>query len=593
MDPDRGLVAAALLYEESVAMKSFARLAIVLFATVTVLLPLGAQAARKGKELLQYIPADTPYVFALTKPLPKDLQDRFDPAIDKTLSAYRQIIVHHSDEEIAALRAREDGQEDADRLQALVAEITTLFSLEELRNAGLGRGALLAVYGDGLLPVLRIALTDADAFDNAIARIEAAAKTEFEAGTAGGKAYRYRDMDKMRLVIATLGKDAVITLVPAGYDDARLAEALGVTKPANSLARSKELRKLSREYGFTDHMIGLIDVQRIMRSIVNDPGGRNAEFLRLAGLDSIDLSDVCEAEFGELAAVVPRIVMGYTRIGKDSLDMSLITEMRRDLAAGFATLPAPVPGLGKDAGGLMSFGFSLNPLALRSFYEARLDAMEADPYECELLGDLQAAVPKGREALSKPIPPMVYGFRGLLANVTDMRGGDIANDRPPEEIDGSVLFAVENAEALVTMAAMLSPELAALNLLPDGKARQLNLPQLAEIAQEAFAALSESAMAVAIGAGAEQVVEAMLIAEPPAVAPFASFAMDARRYYDVMGDAVMQAEPEEGEEPLPEELRSAIRDIMLSSAELYDRMTINVYFTERGIEVLSHMDLSD
>ena len=85
----------------------------------------------------------------------------------------------------------------------------------------------------------------------------------------------------------------------------------------------------------------------------------------------------------------------------------------------------------------------------------------------------------------------------------------------------------------------------------------------------------------------------MLIAEPPAVAPFASFAMDAGRYYDVMGSAVMQAEPEEGEEPLPEELRSAIRDIMLSSAELYDRMTINVYFTERGIEVLSHMDLSD
>jgi hypothetical protein len=156
-----------------------------------------------------------------------------------------------------------------------------------------------------------------------------------------------------------------------------------------------------------------------------------------------------------------------------------------------------------------------------------------------------------------------------------------------------MLFAVENAEALVTMAAMMSPEVAALNMLPDGKARQLNLPQLAQLAQEAFAALSESALAVAVGAGAEQVAEAMLTAESAATRPFASFSMDAGRYYALMGDAVMRAKPDESEEPLPEELRSAIRDLMLSSGELYDRMAIDVHFTEQGIEISSRMTLAD
>ena len=374
-----------MLHEESETMKSFARLAIVVVATVALLLPPAAQAARKGKELLQYIPADTPYVFAMTKPLPKHLQDRFEPAIDKTLSAYRQVFVHHVDAEIERLRATENGEAQAAQLQALVNELTNLFSVRELRNAGLGRGSLIAVYGDGLLPVMRIALTDADAFDDAVARIEAASSAKFDSGAIEGRSYRYRDIGEMRFIIATFGKDAVITLVPASYDDARLAEAMGLKKPRNSLARSKELRNIAREYGFTDHMIGIVDVTRMANSVLGDPGGRNEEFLRLVGRDGFDLSEACEAEFAELAAITPRIVTGYTEVGKESLDIRMIVEMREDIAAGFATLPALVPGLGKDTGGLMSFGFSLDPLALRTFYEARLDAMEADPFECELL----------------------------------------------------------------------------------------------------------------------------------------------------------------------------------------------------------------
>ena len=574
-------------------MNSNARLAIAVFAFITLLSPPGALAARKAKELLQYIPADTPYVFALTKPLPDHLQDRFEPAVDKTLSAYRRLISHHVEAEIARLRATDDGGAQADRLQSLVNEVTSLLSVEELRNAGLGRGSLVAVYGDGLLPVMRLALTDAEAFDNAITRIETAAGAGFETASLDGNAFRYRDFDTMRLVIATLGKDAVIPLVPTSYDDARLAEALGMKKPRNSLARSKELRKTAREYGLTDHMIGIVDVRRLVRSVLHDPGGRNADFFRQVGRESFELSEACEAEFDELASVAPRIVTGYTKIARDSLDMRMTVEIRDDIAVELATLPALVPGLGVDPGGLMSFGFSLDPLALRSFYEARLDAMEAEPFECELLGELQASVPKGREALARPIPPMVYSFRGVLAAVMDVRGADLANERPPEDIDGGVLFAMENAEALVTMAAMMSPEVAALNLLPDGRARRLNMPQLAELARDAFAALSDSALAVAVGDGAERAVEAMLAAEAAASRPFASFSMDARRYYELMGDAVMRSKPDAEEEQLPEEIRASIRDIMRASSGLYERMAINVHFTKRGIEISSKMALAD
>jgi len=39
--------------------------------------------------ILQYIPADTPYVFANVAPLPDELMDKLEPKIERVLQSYR------------------------------------------------------------------------------------------------------------------------------------------------------------------------------------------------------------------------------------------------------------------------------------------------------------------------------------------------------------------------------------------------------------------------------------------------------------------------------------------------------------------------
>ncbi len=219
--------------------------------------------------------------------------------------------------------------------------------------------------------------------------------------------------------------------------------------------------------------------------------------------------------------------------------------------------------------------------------------MEAEPFECEELAELQAGVAKGREALAQPLPPVVYSFRGMLANLTGLEGMDIATETPPTSVDATMLFAIENAQDLVTMAAMMSPEIAALNLLPDGKAKKLDLPQLAMVAEQAFAALSEGGLSVSLGEAAEQNAETMLAADVDESRPFVSMSMDAAKYYDFIGDAMMAAEEDEAGEELPVEMRAAMRDIMVSSGSLYERMLMNVHLTERGIEFDTRVTLAD
>jgi len=574
-------------------MKQYSRIAIGAIAALVIFSLATAEAARKPKDILQYIPADTPYVAAFTKPLPDDLADKLEPAIDKTLSAYQTIIRFKLEESTAALSGEEGGAEKAAQMEAFVAEFVDLLSIKGLRDAGIGRDSIFAIYGDGLLPVFRLGLTDRDAFEATITRIESKAAEKFKVGELDGQSYRYHDIDKVKFVIATPGKDAVITVVPVSYSDERLAQALGFKKPRNSLARSKDLRKIRKEYDFTDHVVSFVDVERIAAAFTGDASGRNAELFAIAGYDASGIDEICRNEIAELAAIAPRIVMGYTNIGKKRIDAEMIVELRDDIASGLATLPAAVPGLGTDLGGLFTFGFSFDPLAARTFYEERLDAMESDPFKCEHLADLQASTAKGREALAQPLPPVVYSFRGILANVSNITGLDLESKKPPESIDASILFAIENAQDLVAMGALMSPDIAALNLLPDGKAKALELPQLAEIAEQAFAALSAKGLSVSLGEGSDQKVESMLAAKVDSSNPLMTMSMDAQSYYGFVGDAVMQADEGDEGEANPVEVRTAVRDIMQASAEVYERMSVNVHLTERGIEVGSRITLAD
>ena len=574
-------------------MKYLARIAA--FASVTFLIGAAypADAARKPDDLLRYIPADTPYLVAFLRPLPEKFVDRVEPALDESLAAYRRLMEISVADATRNLAEREGGEEKSRRYQALMDELMALMSVQGLRDAGIGRDALFALYGDGLLPVVRIALSDGDKFAAAIARFEAAAQEELLVGEVSGIDYRYLDLDgKARLVIATPGDDAIVTVVPSAYDDERLGRALGIEKPRKSLADTKDLRTLAREYGFTDHAISYFDTERAAATFLGDPSGLNAELLALADYDPQQLTATCREEFGEVAAIAPRIVAGYTDVDDDSLATAVIIEMRDDIAAGLSTLPAAVPGLGPDPGGLLSFGFSLNPLALRNFYEARLDAVDEDPYECEHLAGLQAGTDQGREVLQKPIPPVVYNFRGMLAHVRDVTGFDMQGKTPPESLDAAFLLAMENAQDLVNTGALMSPQIAALNLLPDGKAKQLELPELGELAAEAFAALTTSGLSVAVGEDAAREAESMLAGDTAKSMPLISLSMDASRYYDFVGASVMRDTQVDGEEPLSADMRAAVRDLVQASGNIYDRLTMNVHFTERGIEIGSRVSLA-
>jgi hypothetical protein len=179
---------------------------------------------------------------------------------------------------------------------------------------------------------------------------------------------------------------------------------------------------------------------------------------------------------------------------------------------------------------------------------------------------------------------MVYDFKGFVAVIDAIEGLDITTQTPPTSVDGGFLLAMDNAQALVAMGAMFSPEVAALNLQADGNPVELNLPQLQSMGVAAFAALTDGALAMSMGEDAESQVQTMLEADASTPPPFVSFSVDAARYYSFMGEAIAAGDAGADDAPTPE-MQSAMTEVMQSIADLYDRMAIDVLLTENGIEM--------
>ncbi len=532
--------------------------------------------------ILRFVPADTPYLLATGTPLPDELLDEIEPEMEMMMEAYQTIIRSALQESVQETGAPMS-DEQIEWLTAILNELTSLVSVDGLRDAGFERDSRMAFFGHGLLPVLRIEVSDEQKFEDMITRIEEAAGESMNVGEIDGESYRYAGGEGGNIIIGTFEGNAVFTYLPPMMGDDELRMLLGLTLPDESIAATSTLGDIAEKYGYTDHYIGLIDIMQVASVFIDEPSGLNAPLLEAFEYDRSELSEVCREEFREMAGVAPRMVFGYDTVNLEKISGSFVIEMREDIATGLAATAAPVPGLGTDFGGLISFGMGGDYGATKDFIEARIDAFEADPFECEAFAELQFTMEQMREGLNQPLPPVIYSFRGFNVVVDDVEGFDIAANEPPspDAIDATAMVAMADAQAMVAMGAMFVPQLAALDLQPDGNPIALDLPEIEAMGVTVYAAMVDDGLAISMGDDAEDRVTEILNAEIIEPTPVFSMAMDAGRYYELIAESVMI----DTDDNLDDETREALRDTLLAVGDIYDRLTLDMRFTENGIEV--------
>jgi hypothetical protein len=532
-----------------------------------------AASSGAGNVLLDYVPADTPFLAANLEPLPEDVIDayleRLQPVFDEM-----QIQLSTARHDLETGETEDPGAADEDpgkRLAlALLRELDGKLSRAGLASLGLDVLSPKVVYGLGAFPVFRMGLSDPDTLRASIQRVLSDAGLPSDEKTHEGIPYWSVAADDpedppVGLFVAIMDDHLAIALLPSLAETDLLPVFLGATKPAATDARER-LVELNSAEGYTPFGSGILDLHRLADQFLQTDSVTARVMAASGAYDPASITPECASEIHEIIDNAPRITAGTVELSTSAIAYQYRVESPATLAGQLAGLVARLPAA--DAGSLrmldLSFGMRFG--AVRDFLREKATAIIEDPYLCEHLQDLNDSAEQSLAQLDQPMPPFVNNFRGLRISLSEMMLGQ---DSIPADAQGHLALHVEQPEMFVGMAQMFLPDLSTLALEPGAQPVQLPASLIPVPGLVAFAAMSDEAIGLSVGAGEEASLPEFLTREPGPKGMFLSASYDTAAYLDYTGrmgsaahdDDTDNGDTAEGAHAIGSAARSAFRDM--------------------------------
>jgi hypothetical protein len=587
---------------------------------------------------LTYVPSDTPYVFANIDPAPVDVTTEWIGKIDKAgkigdiyasqLDAAAQLIRSQAEKAAdctpSAAAVTDGPAPDASKADADSADATTSAATNNNSNChgmdaaqrdktlklidavksevagkdmqglmdllGVSPQTHFAVYGIGLVPVLRLELAKPDNLRATIARVEGKSGSKLATAKVGALDYWIVDGGNtdspLRGVFAISGKQLVATIAPLKAGDPDMRALFGLDKPAKSLAQSDDLAALNKRLGYLTYGTGYFDSARLMAVLKAPPTALETAFLTSMGEKKPSIDPVCAAEYDAIAAAWPRASVGYTDLSVKHMALRSVIETKPEIAKDLMRLRAPMPGMALAQNGLFDFGFSTNLAVLPELATKYADATAKSPWKCPHLVSLNESFDKSKATLTNPgfagYAPMFHGFHAVMDTFAIKEGQSMP------DFSGLIAIGSDNPASLLAMAGSVSPGIAQLGLKPDGVPKALPPIPGSPLTQPMQAAMTEKMLGISIGAGEEaKLGDAMKIdtaQQPLFVAGgkgevYHVFAQYMRKMTATLSDPAAKQSMEQ---------QAKMMDMY---ADWFKRLDVRVELTETGIELRETVDM--
>jgi hypothetical protein len=547
-------------------------------------------------DLLRYVPADTPYAFVTSRPLPAPLRRRLGDHYAAQLGTQRSAL--------SELRAELAGAPDAaapeidamlDVADALLFEFEGRTTASELRELGVEPVPRSVLYGLGPLPAVRIEIADADRLDAMLDRVEARAGITAQRAIRDGRAYRRYELGAVDAVIAIApgapGTPAhlVAGLLPEPLLDAWLPLLLGLAPPPSSLAADGAIERLIERHGFTGFGEGFINLDALV-ALLTGGQGSGLEVARALGAGDVRLSGECRDLTADLVASMPRMVLGVTAAEDDRLAVRGIWESSATVAGYLQRLAAPVPGLGSPTDGLFALGLGIELPQLRNAIDALLRHLVDTGRNCDWVDPdrIRAARPR----LNLALGPMTAGIKGFNLRVEDLQLDPATLQ--PTDVRAGLLAAVDDPRGVLALGALLDPALASLDVPADGSLVALpRTPGMPAAAPPLQVAIRDRALLLLAGTDAARIASPLLDAAPSNPAPLLVADYGVQRIVQRFGDPIDRAAERmdaRGETDLAADTRRRLASFRAQAA-LFERLRLSLYANEQGLVVEQVMEL--
>ena len=495
-------------------MNKVCRLA--LLALPVAILAACAKPPQPGNDApLAYAPADTPYAYANLEPQPKAMVDWSSRQMQTVWPLFIDMYSH-----LANDTSKLDGRSKK-IIAAVLDELRGRDTADKLREIGYKSDARIAIYGVGLIPVLRAELSDPAAFKGMIARVESKVGEQIATGKTGEQEYWYFGDKDAQLVIAVQGAQLVVTLWATDATDDAKQLLLGMKKPEKNLLDAGTLQAIQKKYNFSPYGEGYIDFAALAKRLSSAPTGADldiAKAMKLPTTAAID-NPVCAAETQALVQKFPRAVFGAEAMTPPQIKIVAQLETESALAQALMAAFTAAPGTGAAAEGLVDISIATPLLKLKDYWLKQADAVAAKPFACPDFAELNEMFAKSKAKLSTTIPPPFSDLTGVRLTLDKL---DPRKDSKVPDMAARLLVGSNNPLAVIGMAQMGVPQLKDFQIKPDGKPVALPdglIPASAQV-PPVFVAMTDKAIALSSGAGEDAKLGSYFAAAPSATPVF-------------------------------------------------------------------------
>jgi hypothetical protein len=467
-----------------------------------------AACSHKDKDApLAFVPADTPYVIA-----------NLDVLDDSTRGAILAQVDAEMPAQVAQMKAQADQIQATDPdmakyLRTVAGEFDGKTAEQVVQETGIDPKGYAALYGQGLSPVLRMQLADANAFQSFVTKIQSDYGKKFDTATVGNQSYqRYvAPASHLQFIIAVVGKQAVLAMLPDDAGQPLLRQVLGLDRPSKSIQDTDALTELAKAKGYAKWAVGELDLTKAL-PLATDGQDPLALALLKARAESesaktgepvanlLQVPPSCQADAARIAARMPLMSLGYTTLDDKHRDMRFDVSLASDIVSAFKDLKVELPGLGSDPTSPFELSVALPMSQLRTFWSAQADAVAAKPFTCPKLEDLNDSFKNLADTAQKAAVPPIGDLLGLhiaLDSYTPNPSGGMP------KVAGRVLVGTNNPAGLLAMAQVTSPLIAGVKLTSDGKPAALPAQLTSALGESGWAAMGAKSLAVAAGDGGD------------------------------------------------------------------------------------------
>lgn len=490
-------------------------------------------ATTTKSELFEFVPADTPYLYANLESIPRDVSDAY---LKNALPLYITLRdnladvakdMQHMDAETstsdtgADIDTGTDGDIDTsvavetdstspvdngfDHLAFANSILTDLIDnpgADGIEKIGFSINAKSVIYGLGLFPVARIEIGDETRLRATLEKAFTKAGSIPEEKTLNGRNYWQVDNDQFQFIASIDANEFVLSVIPSSFAADALPNILGQAKPPTSLDVKQSLTTLNKNNDYTNYGSGWLETGKLLDLFLNNDSSAAITMRQIIDFDAQSVTQVCRDEYHAIAANYPRMHGGYESLSPTETKSSFTMELKQSLATDLQGLVIADALSTTGEGGLLNVGFAMNFAKAREWLLGTAKNRVENPYKCEQLAELNQTYTQAYEGLNRPLPPFVGNITGFKAFIDELDLEQIAASNPmPQKVKAMFALLTSNPEMLVGMGQMFMPELAELDLSPGADPVELTLDGIPKPDEPVWAASSKTAIGVAAGEG--------------------------------------------------------------------------------------------